>query len=108
MSITTIPERLELAVVGGGVAGLAVAWRARARGLTVVVLERGAFGAGASHVAAGMLAPVSEADAGERALLALGLESARRWPAFAAELEDASGLGVDHRGQGTLLVARDR
>jgi len=108
MSITTIPERFELAVVGGGVAGLAVAWRARARGLTVVVLERGAFGAGASHVAAGMLAPVSEADAGERALLALGLESARRWPAFAAELADLTGTDVGYRPTGTLAVARDR
>jgi len=55
-----------------------------------------------------MLAPISEADAGEQALLRLGLESARAWPAFAAELQDASGLEVDYRAQGTLLVARDR
>ena len=45
-------------------------------------------------VAAGMLAPVSEADAQERALTRLGLESARRWPAFAAELADVSGIDV--------------
>jgi len=74
----------------------------------VCVLDRGALGSATSNVAAGMLAPISEADAGERALLALGLDSARRWPAFAAELEDASGLRVDHRTRGTLLVARDR
>jgi glycine oxidase len=55
-----------------------------------------------------MLAPISEADAGEQALLRLGLESARRWPAFAAELLEASGIDVDLRRQGTLLVARDR
>jgi glycine oxidase len=55
-----------------------------------------------------MLAPISEADAGEQALLRLGLESARAWPAFAAELEAASGIGVDLRPNGTLLVARDR
>jgi glycine oxidase len=85
-----------------------VAWRARARGLTVCVLDRGELGGGTSNVAAGMLAPISEADAGERALLQLGLDSARRWPAFAAELEEASGLGVDLRPHGTLLVARDR
>jgi glycine oxidase len=72
------------------------------------VLERGELGRGTSNVAAGMLAPISEADAGERALLRLGLDSARRWPAFAAELEEASGLDVDYRAHGTLLVARDR
>ncbi|HEU4977475.1 MAG TPA: glycine oxidase ThiO [Solirubrobacteraceae bacterium] len=98
----------DVAVVGGGVIGLAVAWRARSRGLSVCVLERGEPGCGASHVAAGMLAPVTEADPGERALLALGLESARRWPSFAAELEEVSGLPVGYRACGTLVVARDR
>jgi glycine oxidase len=85
-----------------------VAWRARARGRSVVVLERGDFGAGTSRVAAGMLAPVAEADAGERALLALGLRSARRWPAFAAQLSEVTGLDLDFRATGTLMVARDR
>ena len=83
-------------------------WRARARGLTVCVLDRGELGRGTSHVSAGMLAPISEADAGEQALLKLGLESARRWPAFADELREASGVDVDYRAHGTLLVARDR
>ena len=55
-----------------------------------------------------MLAPISEADAGEQALLRLGLESARAWPAFAEELREASGVDVDYRSRGTLLVARDR
>jgi glycine oxidase len=55
-----------------------------------------------------MLAPVAEADAGERALLALGLDSARRWPAFAAELSEVSGIDIDYRTCGTLMVARDR
>jgi glycine oxidase len=55
-----------------------------------------------------MLAPVTEADAGERALLELGLRSARAWPAFAAELEEASGVDVGLRACGTLVVARDR
>jgi glycine oxidase len=72
------------------------------------VLDRGEPGGGASRVAAGMLAPVTEADAGERALLTLGLESARRWPAFAAELADVTGLDVGYRASGTLVVARDR
>jgi glycine oxidase len=106
--LSTQRPSFEVAVVGGGIIGLAVAWRARARGLSVCVLDRGELGAATSHVAAGMLAPVSEADAGERALLALNLESARRWPAFAAELEDVAGVRVGYRATGSLLVARDR
>lgn len=99
---------MDVAVVGGGVIGLAVAWRARRRGLTVRVLDRGQLGAGTSNVAAGMLAPVSEADPNERDLLQLGLQSARRWPSFAAELQDVTGLDVGLRETGTLLLARDR
>lgn len=97
----------ELAVLGGGVIGLAVAWRAAQRGMRVVVLEGEHPGAGASGVAAGMLAPVSEATFGEEALLALNLEAARRWPAFAAELAEASGVDVGYRACGSLLAARD-
>jgi glycine oxidase len=101
-------QHVDVAVVGGGAIGLAVAWRARSRGLTVAVLDRGELGAGASTAAAGMLAPVAEADPQERELLTLGLQSARRWPAFAQELGDASGVDVGYRTCGTLLLARDR
>lgn len=100
----------DVLVVGGGIVGLAIAWRARGRGLTVTLCERGglpSYGA-ASHVAAGMLAPVAEADPQERPLLSLGLDSAARWPAFAQELQAASGIDVGYRTCGTLVVARDR
>ena len=98
----------DVAVIGGGVIGLAIAWRAAEQGRSVCVLERGELGAGASHVAAGMLAPVTEADAGELALLELGLRSARAWPAFAAQLAAASGADPGLRSSGALVVARDR
>ena len=55
------------------------------------------------QVAAGMLAPTSEAEFGERALLQLGLESARRYEDFCAELDDPG-----YRPVGTMVVARDR
>src|SRR3954468_21058530 len=60
--------------VGGGVIGLASAWRAAARGARVCVLETERPAAGASGVAAGMLAPAGEASWGEDDLLALNLE----------------------------------
>jgi len=102
-------QRAELLVVGGGIIGLAVAWRAREHGMSVTVLERDATGGGTSHVAAGMLAPVAEVEFGEpgRRVLELGLRSAELWPRFAAELEIAAEMPVGLMRTGTLLLARD-
>src|SRR3954449_473594 len=92
----------DICVVGGGIIGLSVAWRAAQRGARVSVLEAGTLGSGASHVAAGMLAPTAELEVGEAGarLLELSLRSLERWPAFADEL--GGGLRF-----GSLLVARD-
>lgn len=100
---------LDLAIVGGGIVGLSVAWRAAQRGLSVAVLERGELGGGATHVAAGMLAPVSEVEFGDagRGVLELGMRSAAMWPEFAAELERAGEVDVGLCRSGTLVVARD-
>lgn len=95
-------------IVGGGVIGLACAWRAAARGLNVVVLERDRPGAGASNVAAGMLAPVGEASFGEERLLGLALESHGLWPRFAGDLAAASGLDAGYFELGALHLALDR
>jgi glycine oxidase len=96
----------DVAVVGGGPIGLASAWRAAQRGLRVCVLDAGE--PGAWHVAAGMLAPVAEAQFGEDALLDLSLRAAAAFPAFCAELEQASESDPGLRASGTLVVARDR
>jgi glycine oxidase len=94
----------DVVVVGGGVIGLAVAWRTARRGLSVAVVDPDP-GGGASHASAGMLAPVSEVTYTEEPLLRLGLASLGRWPSFREELEDASGRPVDYRVDGTLSVA---
>ena len=95
-------------IVGAGVVGLAAAWRTQRAGLRTVVVEREQAGAGASGVAAGMLAPVTEADFGEDAALALNLAGRERWPAFAAKLSERSGLDTGYRESGALTVAADR
>ena len=95
-------------IIGAGVIGLASAWRAAERGASVCVLERDRPAAGATGVAAGMLAPVGEASWGEELLLALNLESLRRWPAFAAQLESESGLETGFTPRGALHIALDR
>lgn len=71
------PPLGSLAVIGGGVIGLAVARRAAQAGWSVRVHRSGERGA--SWVAGGMLAPHSEGWPGEERLLRLGLESLRLW-----------------------------
>src|SRR2546422_7416984 len=105
----TRPQNPDLIVIGGGVIGLALAWRARERGLGVTLLECEQAGGGTSRVAAGMLAPVSEVEFGQAGgrMLELGLRSAALWPGFAAQLEEASHEHVGLLRAGTLMVARD-
>lgn len=101
-------ESHDVVVVGAGIVGLACAWRLARRGMSVLCLERSRAGAGASGVAAGMLAPVTEAEFGEEELLRMNLEAAAAWPGFARELEEAAGARAIFRESGALVVAADR
>jgi glycine oxidase len=96
----------DIIVVGGGVIGTAIAWRAAAGGRSVTLIDPGTDDK-ASLVAAGMLGPVSESVFGEQDLLALNLHAIERFPAFNAELEAASGQPTGLRTEGTLAVAYD-
>ncbi|MFI6461964.1 glycine oxidase ThiO [Streptomyces sp. NPDC050528] len=96
----------DVLVVGGGIIGLVTAWRAAQRGFSTAVLDPEP-GGGAAQVAAGMLAAVTELHYGEQTLLALNLASAQRYPDFAAELTDLTGLDLGYRRCGTLAVALD-
>lgn len=98
-------SRPRVAIVGGGVIGLAIAWRLAKAGCPVDVFEAGEAGRGATHAAAGMLAACAEAEPGEHVLLALNRASQALWPAFAAELEQETGTSVDLRTEGTLSIA---
>jgi glycine oxidase len=96
----------DVVVIGGGVVGLSIAWRACASGLRAVVLEAGPVAGGASRHAAGMIAPVAEVAPAEEPLLELGSRSAALYPAFVAALEeDAAEVG--YLRCGALMVARD-
>ncbi|HYP22732.1 MAG TPA: glycine oxidase ThiO [Actinomycetota bacterium] len=96
----------DVVVVGGGAVGLGVAWRCATAGAKVRVFDSSG-GRGATWAAAGLLAPVTEVHYGEEPLLALNLESSRRYPTFVAELEEASGATTGYRQSGTLMVALD-
>jgi len=97
---------MRVIVVGAGIIGRSVAWRLAQRSAAVTVVDPDPSRS-AARVAAGMLAPVTEAHFGEDDLLQLNLESAGRWPRFAAELGCESGADAGYVESGTLLVARD-
>jgi glycine oxidase len=101
-----VDTQADVIVVGGGVIGLASAWRLAAAGSRVTVVDP-APGSGASRVAAGMLAPVTEAHFGEEPLVSVTLASAAAYPEFVTELADLTGTDVGYRACGTLSVAYD-
>ncbi len=96
----------DVAIVGGGIMGSAVALRLAQRGLSVTVIERGIPGAEASSAAAGILGPQMEAD-GLGPLLELGLQSRALYPALADELRGITGIDVGYDRSGVLAVALD-
>jgi glycine oxidase len=101
----------DVIVVGGGVIGTAIAWRAARAGQRVIQVDPGGDDPRtddkASLVAAGMLGPVSESVFGEQDLLNLNLHAIDRFPSFNAELEAATGKSTGLRTEGTLAVAHD-
>jgi glycine oxidase len=104
-SASSSSAKPNVVVIGAGVIGLGIAWRLAQGGASVTVFDKGASGSGASHASAGILAATAEAEPGEEPLVALGRRSQALWPAFAAELEQATGQSVDLRQEGALAVA---
>ncbi|MDA3963874.1 MAG: glycine oxidase ThiO [Planctomycetota bacterium] len=96
---------LRIAVVGGGIIGLACAWRLARDGHRVYVFDGAHEAREASWAAAGMLAPHNEAEE-PGPLHVLGTESLERWPAFLSALDVDHGL-VDFREHGSLIPIID-
>jgi glycine oxidase len=96
----------DVAIIGGGIMGSAVALRLAQRGIGVTVVERGIPGAEASSAAAGILGPQMEAE-GPGPLLELGLASRALYPSLAAELRDATGIDVGYDRSGVFAAALD-
>jgi glycine oxidase len=97
-------KQFDVAVVGAGVIGCAIAWRLGQAGMRVAVVERGAVGEEASSAAGGMLAPQAEADGADR-FFELAVASRAMYPAFARELLEATGIDIEYRREGTLYLA---
>jgi glycine oxidase len=100
----SIQRQRSVAVVGGGIIGMSVAWRLAQTGLAVTVHEKGVIGGEASSAGAGMLAPGGEFE-DDSELTRLALESRGLYPAFVAELQREAGVAIDLRESGALDVA---
>ena len=94
-------ESTDVIVIGGGIVGASIAYRAACSGLSVTLVERGRCGCGASWAGAGIIDPGSEARTDPLALLRKA--SVARYPDFVAELRERS--GIDRESQQDELQA---
>jgi glycine oxidase len=95
----------DVAIIGGGVIGLAIARALAQRGLRdVLIVERSSLGAEASSAAAGMLAPQAEADSADE-FFQLCCQSRDLYPAFAQSLHEETGIDIELETSGTLYLA---
>jgi glycine oxidase len=99
------PAGADVVIVGGGVIGCAIAYFASCAGASVVLVERSQLAAGASGVAAGMLAPQVEAPFADP-FFELALQGRGEHAALAQALMEEVGLDVEYRQTGILRVAR--
>jgi glycine oxidase len=93
----------DVIIIGAGIIGLSLAISLRKQGLRVLVVERGEPGREASYAAAGMLVPTGPEI--PPPLRSLAQASTTRYPEFVHELEDESGVKVDFREQGTIVLS---
>ena len=97
-------RNVDVAIVGGGIVGCAVALAARRAGLTAAILERGRICGEASSVAAGLICGQYDAD-GDSPLVRLRLAGRDGFPEFAELLESLGGAPVGYLPGPTMGVA---
>src|SRR5277367_2878833 len=92
-------------IIGAGIIGLSLAIELNKQGLRVLVVEKGEPGREASWAAGGMLCDFPTETRPE--LRELATTSARMYPEFVYELEDESGLKIDLRSVGTIVLTSE-
>ena len=99
-----MPPPVDLAIIGGGVIGCAIAWRLAQSGASIALIERGRFGNGASGATAGIIAPLWHIPPDNPPLFQMGIRSLQLFPQWAAELADA-GINPEFQQTGILRIA---
>ncbi len=114
---------MKIAIVGAGMMGHVLAFRLSRAGHEIHLFDKSRFvpdadvsgsafaqsevyaQSSAAHAAAGMIAPYSEMDSADSLVFKLGIEALPLWKDIAESLEKLTGLGVDYRACGSLIVA---
>ncbi|MBV8154362.1 MAG: glycine oxidase ThiO [Candidatus Eremiobacteraeota bacterium] len=96
----------DVAVIGGGLIGLAIAFELAERGATVRLYDRDEPARAASWAGAGMLAPYTERVADEE-LLQLCEDSLAEYPPFVERVREASGVDPQLHLNGIVHAAFD-
>ena len=99
-------HKVNVAIVGGGVIGCAIAYYLSKSGVDVSVFDRGEIGAEASSAATGLLAPLGPLS-GPGPFADLLLSSFALFPALVPELEVASGMHLAYEQTGALRIVRN-
>ncbi len=97
---------VDVAIVGGGVIGCAIAYNLSKSGVDVAVFDRGEIGAEASSAATGLLAPLGPLS-GPGSFADLLLSSFALFPTLVPELEAASGINLAYEQIGALRIVRN-
>jgi glycine oxidase len=95
-------KRPDIAILGGGLLGRCLSWRASRAGAQVTLYDAASsLGEGsAAWAAAGMIAPTAELIDADAQIQAMGRQSLKLWPQWLAELP----VPVFYRDNGTLLL----
>lgn len=99
-----MPDSVEVAVIGGGVMGCAIAWQLAGRGVSCALVERNSFASGASGATAGVVGPLWHLDPDDPAMFGLGMRSLGLFPQWAAELAEA-GVNPEFQQSGVMRLA---
>jgi glycine oxidase len=94
----------EVAIIGGGIIGCALAYELARNGVSVAVIERGVVGREASGASAGIISPPSSTDT-PRAKAELTADSILAYPKFIERIEDGTGSRCGFLLRGELTVA---
>jgi glycine oxidase len=95
----------DVAIVGGGVIGCAIAYQLAKAGAAVTIVERGALAREASWASAGLISPPTPGRPGGPGRARLEARSFGLYPALLAELAEATGIDVAWVRGGRLSVA---
>ena len=98
-----MPQKVDVAIVGGGIIGCALAYTLAKAGTRVAVYEQERVGGQARVAAAGILGSGTAGDPHDPAQ-DLAARSARLYPQFAAELSAATGLDATYTRSGAVTV----